>query len=138
MEIEFTKISSYQGSESKEAKVLIGLKSDIKDRHVILVEDIIDSGKTMSILIPDLMKKGPKSLKLASLLLKSDNLIHDVKIDYLAFDIKKEFIVGYGLDFVNIYQLYYQNINIYFLFYSNQDEFGRNFPDIWIAKDELT
>jgi hypoxanthine phosphoribosyltransferase len=57
----------------------------------------------MSILIPDLMKKGPKSLKLASLLLKRDNLQCEVKIDYLAFDIKKEFIVGYGLDFVFLF-----------------------------------
>lgn len=99
-EVSFIKLSSYRGLRSGgDVTSLIGLEIDIKDRHIILVEDIVDSGNTMQKLLPDLMALKPASLALAVLLLKPDAMDHPVEIDYLGFEIPPEFVVGYGLDY---------------------------------------
>lgn len=102
-EVSFIKLSSYEGTEST-GKVLtvIGLSDSIKDRHVVIVEDIIDTGKTLSELLPIINEKQPASVKVASFLSKPDARTHDVPIDYKGFDIPDKFVVGYGLDFDGI------------------------------------
>ena len=99
-EISFIKLSSYKGTQST-GNVLnvIGLNEDIKDRHVIIVEDIIDTGKTLSSLLPELQKQQPASLKVATFLSKPDARTHEVPIDYQCVDIPNKFVVGYGLDY---------------------------------------
>lgn len=102
-EVSFIKLSSYKGTEST-GKVLtvIGLSDSIKDRHVVIVEDIIDTGKTLSELLPIINEKQPASVKVASFLSKPDARTHNVPIDYKGFDIPDKFVVGYGLDFDGI------------------------------------
>jgi len=99
-EIAFIKLASYKGTTST-GKVLtaIGLDADIHDRHVIIVEDIVDTGKTLGTFIPTLEHTQPKSLKLATLLHKPEATVFPIKIDYLCFTIPNKFVVGYGLDF---------------------------------------
>ena len=85
-------------SSGKVASV-IGLDIDIKGRHVIIVEDIIDTGNTMHSFIPELKALEPASIALASLLVKPEALEHDIPIDYIGFEIPNRFVVGYGLDY---------------------------------------
>lgn len=99
-EITFVRMSSYEGTSSTgNVKELIGLKEDIEGRTVIIVEDIIDSGLTMKELLGILRGKHPRDLRIASLLVKPDNLKVDLDINYRCFDIPNDFIVGYGLDY---------------------------------------
>ena len=99
-EISFVKLASYRGLESSgNVSTLIGLETDVTDRHVILVEDIIDSGKTLSEFIPVLKNAGPASTALVSLLVKPDSIKHPIQIDYQGFEIPPAFVIGYGLDF---------------------------------------
>ncbi|MCB0699059.1 MAG: hypoxanthine phosphoribosyltransferase [Chitinophagales bacterium] len=99
-EISFIKLSSYQGTESTGSVLtVIGLKEDVNDRHVLVVEDIIDTGKTLSELLPIINAQHPASLKVVSLLSKPDARTHDVPIDYIGFEIPDKFVVGYGLDY---------------------------------------
>jgi len=99
-ELSFIKVSSYRGLASGgKVETVIGLNIPLQDRPVIIVEDIIDSGTTMSALLPDLRKLGPESLALAVLLLKPECLQHPLTIDYLGFEIPDRFVVGYGLDY---------------------------------------
>ncbi len=99
-EITFVRMSSYEGTSSTgNVKELIGLKEDIEGRTVIIVEDIIDSGLTMKELLAILRGKHPRDLRIASLLVKPDNLKVDLDINYRCFDIPNDFIVGYGLDY---------------------------------------
>ena len=72
---------------------------DLKDRHLIIVEDIIDTGNTMAAFIPELKKYEPSSIRLASILVKPDALKHDITTDYPGFIIPNKFVVGYGLDY---------------------------------------
>lgn len=72
---------------------------DIKDRHIILVEDIIDTGKTLHYFIQELQKREPASIAIASLLLKPEALEHPLDIEYLGFEIPNKFVIGYGLDY---------------------------------------
>lgn len=101
VKIEFIRVSSYnEGTESSgEIKMKLDLKDSIKGKDVIVVEDIIDTGRTLSYLIKYLKMKKPNSLKLCALLDKPERRIKkDVKVDYTGFQIPDEFVVGYGLD----------------------------------------
>lgn len=99
-EVSFIKLSSYTGMQSTgDVKTLIGLNNSISGRHVILVEDIIDTGKTIHELLPLVQAKEPASVRLASILSKPDARTHDVQIDYTGFEIPDKFVVGYGLDY---------------------------------------
>lgn len=99
-DITFVKLSSYEGTSSTgKIKTVIGLEEDLKNRDIIVVEDIVDTGKTMHTFLHDLQKSKPASVKLVSLLSKPDSLQHEVKIDYLGFEIPDLFVVGYGLDY---------------------------------------
>jgi len=99
-EICFIKLASYKGVKST-GKVItaIGLDVDLYKREVIIVEDIVDTGKTLSQFLPQLEHHHPASLSIASLLHKPDAMIHPIKIDYLGFTIPDRFVVGYGLDY---------------------------------------
>lgn len=99
-EISFVRMASYEGTSSTgQVKQLLGLKEDIKDRTVVIVEDIIDSGLTMKNLLELLQSKGPKDIRIASLLVKPGNLKVELDIPYCCFNIPNDFIVGYGLDY---------------------------------------
>ena len=98
-EITFIRLKSYEGMASTGVvKEVIGLSEDIKDRTVIIVEDIVDTGKTIHNLLEDLKKKQPAKLKVATLLFKPQALECDVKPDYVGFEIPKKFVIGFGLD----------------------------------------
>jgi hypoxanthine phosphoribosyltransferase len=100
-QVDFVKISSY-GDRLKSSEVLnyhLDLSSDIKDRDVLIVEDIVDSGRTISNLLANLRSRGPRSISLVALLHKPEATVTKIKIDYLGFSIPNKFVVGYGLDF---------------------------------------
>lgn len=105
--IDFVKVSSYEGTESVgEIKECSGLKRPIKGENVIVVEDIVDTGKSMNFLLDYLNKQEPKSLKLCSFLDKPsrrDKQI-DIKLDYVVFEIPDYFVIGYGLDYNEQYR----------------------------------
>ena len=99
-EIQFVKVSSYQGTQSSGSiKEVIGLNQDLTDRHVVILEDIIDTGLTMDFLLKDFNRFKPKSLAICSLLVKPDAMQVPLKINYIGFEVANEFLVGYGLDF---------------------------------------
>lgn len=99
-EICFIKLASYKGTKSTGHVITaIGLDTDITDRHVIILEDIIDTGKTMNEFLPQLYNQHPASLKVAVLLHKPDASIFPVNIDYCCFSIPNKFVLGYGLDY---------------------------------------
>lgn len=99
-EICFIKLASYKGVKST-GKVItaIGLDAELYGRDVIIVEDIVDTGKTLSQFLPQLEHHHPASLKVASLLHKPDACVHPIQIDYLGFTIPDKFVLGYGLDY---------------------------------------
>jgi len=99
-EICFIKLASYKGVKST-GKVItaIGLDAEIYNRDVIIVEDIVDTGKTLSQFLPTLEHQHPASLKIAALLHKPSATIHEINIDYLGFTIPDKFVLGYGLDY---------------------------------------
>ena len=109
----FLKLSSYNGLNStNQVKSLIGFNQDISNRHIVVVEDIIDTGVTMESIKNQLEAKNPASVKLATLLHKPSAFQKDYPIDYIGFEIPNDFIVGYGLD----YNEYGRNLkNIYTL-----------------------
>jgi len=78
---------------------VLGVDFPVEDRHIIIVEDIIDSGNTLSIFLPQLMELQPASVSVASFLLKPDALKHDLEIDYIGYKIPPKFVIGYGLDY---------------------------------------
>ncbi|MEY3351653.1 MAG: hypoxanthine phosphoribosyltransferase [Bacteroidota bacterium] len=99
-EISFIKLASYKGTHSTGNVITaIGLETEIYQRHVIVIEDIVDTGKTMSIFLPQLTHQQPQSLKVCALLHKKAATIHPMQIDYLGFEIPNLFVVGYGLDY---------------------------------------
>jgi len=100
VEIDFVKLSSYgSGTEtSGKVKIVQGLKAPIKDRDVLVVEDIVDSGLTVSFLMKYLQKKKPASLKLCALTDKPSRHKAPLAIDYLGFTVPNKFIIGYGID----------------------------------------
>ena len=99
-EICFIKLASYKGTKST-GNVLtsIGLDISLTDRHVVIIEDIVDTGKTLNEFLPQLLIQQPASLKIAALLHKPDALKHPIKIDYLGFNVPDKFLLGYGLDY---------------------------------------
>jgi hypoxanthine phosphoribosyltransferase len=99
-EISFIKLASYKGTRSSGHVITsIGLDESLKDRHVVILEDIVDTGKTLSEFLPQLYDQQPASLKIAALLHKPDALKHPLKIDYLGFNVPDKFLLGYGLDY---------------------------------------
>lgn len=114
-EVSFVKMSSYKGIISTgKVKEIYGLEEDLKGRTVVVVEDIVDTGHTMSLILDQLACDEPADVKVATLLLKPDALKVEVKLDYVALRIPSDFIVGYGLDY---------------------DGYGRNLPDIYKIKN---
>ena len=106
LNIDFMVASSYgSGTEtSGSVKIKKDLDVDIKGRHVLLVEDIIDSGRTLSYLMDILGKRNPRSLRLCTLLDKPERRVTPVEVDYTCFNIPDEFVVGYGLDYAQKYR----------------------------------
>jgi hypoxanthine phosphoribosyltransferase len=99
-EICFIKLASYKGTKSTgQVITAIGLDTDIVGRHVIVLEDIIDTGKTMSEFLPQLHNQQPASLKIAALLHKPEATTYPIQIDYLGFSVPDKFLLGYGLDY---------------------------------------
>lgn len=111
-EISFVKYKSYSGTQStNNINILIGAKTEeVKGRNVVVVEDIVDSGLTMSKLRKDLEEAGAESIRIATMLFKPESFKFDFRIDYIGMNIGKDFIVGYGLDY---------------------NEFGRNLREIY-------
>ncbi|RFM26060.1 hypoxanthine phosphoribosyltransferase [Deminuibacter soli] len=110
-EICFIKLASYKGTKSTGHVITaIGLDTDITGRDIIVLEDIIDTGKTLSQFLPQLINQQPASLKIAVLLHKPEATVYPVHIDYCCFSIPNKFVVGYGLDY---------------------DGLGRNLPEIY-------
>lgn len=113
--ISFVKLASYKGTTSTGNVVTaIGLEENLNGRHVIIVEDIIDTGKTLSAFLPELQQRSPASLKIATFLSKPEALKHPVHADYCGFEIANKFVVGYGLD---------------------HDGHGRNIPELYIIEE---
>ncbi len=99
-EICFIKLASYKGTKSTgQVITAIGLDTDIVDRHVVVLEDIIDTGKTMNEFLPQLLNQQPASLKIAALLHKPEATAYPITIDYLGFSVPDKFLLGYGLDY---------------------------------------
>ena len=99
-ELCFIKLASYKGMKSSGKVVTsIGLEEDIFGKEVVIVEDIVDTGKTLHRFLPKLMHQQPQSLKIATLLHKSEATEYPLKLDYIGFDIPNKFVVGYGLDY---------------------------------------
>lgn len=111
-EVSCIKVSSYGGglTSTNKVKSLIGLNTDINNRDVIIIEDIVDTGLTISSLIQQLNESNPSSIRIAALTFKREAYKAEAPIDYVALEIPNKFIVGYGLDY---------------------DELGRNLPDIY-------
>lgn len=105
-ELDFMGISSYgAGTTSSGAvQIIMDLKTPITDRNVLIVEDIIDSGRTLDYMRRNLLARGPASLRICSLLSKPARREVDVTVDYTGFEIPDEFVVGYGLDFAEEYR----------------------------------
>jgi hypoxanthine phosphoribosyltransferase len=99
-------ISSY-GSGTKSSgvvRILKDLDTDIAGRHVLIVEDVIDTGLTLSWLVANLQSRGPASVRIAALLRKPDAMQMEIAVDYVGFDIPNAFVVGYGLDYDEKYR----------------------------------
>jgi len=114
-EISFVKLSSYSGTQTTgEVSELIGLAQDIRNRNVIILEDIIDTGITLEKIISLLEKENVADIKIATLLFKPDAYTKEIHIDFIGKSIENKFVVGYGLDY---------------------DEIGRNLPHIYKLKN---
>ncbi|MBK9570910.1 MAG: hypoxanthine phosphoribosyltransferase [Chitinophagaceae bacterium] len=99
-ELCFIKLASYKGMKSSGNVVTsIGLEDDLFDKEVIIVEDIVDTGKTLHNFLPKLLHQQPQSLKIATLLHKTDATEYPLTLDYVGFTIPNKFVVGYGLDY---------------------------------------
>ena len=110
-EICFIKLASYKGTTSAEHVITsIGLDTNISGKHVIILEDIMDTSKTLHQFLPQLYNQHPASLKIAAMLHKKDATVYNVPLDYCCFSIPDKFVVGFGLDY---------------------DGFGRNIPAIY-------
>ncbi len=115
-EISFIKLASYKGTTSSGNVITaIGLEESLHERHIILLEDIIDTGKTLHTFLPQLQHQMPASIEIASLLTKPAALQYPVTARYIGFEIPDKFVVGYGLDY---------------------DGLGRNLPEIYQLKNE--
>lgn len=114
-EITFIRVSSYQSTESTgKVKQILGLKEDIQNRDIIIIEDIVDTGMTMQEILGQLASQKPASIKIMTMLFKPTALKVPLKLDYVGFEIENKFVVGYGLDY---------------------DGLGRNLDAIWVLKE---
>lgn len=104
--LDFMSVSSYGGDTKSSGviKIVKDLDEPLRDKNVIVVEDIVDSGRTLSYLLDMLKARGPKSMAFCTLLDKPDRRVIDVKVDYTGFQIPDEFVVGYGLDYDQRYR----------------------------------
>ncbi len=105
--IDFMAISSYGGTRIESSgvvRILMDLNSNIENRNVLIVEDIIDTGRTLQYITENLRTRNPASLKICTLLNKPSRREVNVSLDYVGFDIPNEFVVGYGLDYNEIYR----------------------------------
>ena len=113
-EVAFIRLSSYHGTYSTgEVKSLLGLSHSITGRNIIILEDIVDTGETISYLVNELAGQKPSSMRVAALLFKPTALKTNVHPDYTGFEVEPDFLVGYGLDY---------------------DGYGRNLKDIYVLK----
>jgi hypoxanthine phosphoribosyltransferase len=111
-EVSFVKLASYHGTQSTgEVNELIGLSEDIKNRNVIIIEDIVDTGVTLEKIHQLLLKNQVNSISVVTLLFKPDSYKKNITVDFSCFNIPNDFVVGYGLDY---------------------DGFGRNLKDIYV------
>ena len=112
--VSFVKVSSYAGTASSgQLKTLIGLEESLFNQHIIIVEDIVDTGLTLVRMLDELKSLGAKSVEVAALLRKQPARDKDIPIRYVGFEIENEFVLGYGLDY---------------------DGLGRNYRDIYQGK----
>lgn len=103
--IDFMKVSSYEGTEStKKINFKLDISTDITNKNVIIVEDIIDTGRTLTYLKDYLAKRSPKSIKLCTLLDKKERREFKLEADYVCFNIPDKFVIGYGLDYDEKYR----------------------------------
>ena len=104
--MDFMSVGSYGDGTTSSGVVRIvkDLDESLEGKDVLVVEDIIDSGRTLYYLLDVLQKRGPKSMKLCTLLDKPDRRVRDVRVDYVGFEIPDEFVVGYGLDYAQRYR----------------------------------
>ncbi len=114
-EVSFVKLASYHGTSSGEVKELVGLNEDLEGRNIVIVEDIVDSGKTIEHILEQVNSQRPESVKVASFLFKPEVFKKDFTIDYIGLEIANDFIVGYGLDYNGL---------------------GRNLRDIYVIKEK--
>jgi hypoxanthine phosphoribosyltransferase len=115
LRVTFVKLASYQGITSTgRVKKLIGINEVLKDKTVVIVEDIIDTGNTIESMIAQVSAFNPKKVMVASLLLKPDLYTKDIHPDYVGFRIPSRFVVGYGLDYNGL---------------------GRNLPDLYVVEE---
>jgi hypoxanthine phosphoribosyltransferase len=99
-EISFVKLASYQGTTSTgKIKEVLGINEDLTGRHLVIVEDIVDTGQTMKQMIESLGTRNPASVHICTLFVKPDKLLEPIDIEYACFSIPNDFIVGYGLDY---------------------------------------
>ena len=105
-EVDFFKLSSYGDEKisSGKVKLLKELNADVTDRHLIIVEDIVDSGLSISYIEEMFKDHNPASMRVASLLVKPNSIKYKVKIDYIGFEIPDKFVIGYGLDYAQKYR----------------------------------
>lgn len=103
--LDFMKVSSYEGTESTGTiNIKQDLTMDIEGKHVLIVEDIIDTGRTLKRLKEELLKRNPASLKITCLMDKKERRVVDLEADYVCFDIPNKFVVGYGFDIDDKYR----------------------------------
>ena len=115
-EVEFVRLKSYDGDTStNKVKMLYDFNRNLKGRDIIIIEDIIDTGNTLKFLYKKILELNPKSISIASFLVKPDKNKFKFKIDYIGFEIPSDFVVGYGLDYNEKYR------NLGSLFYLTND-----------------
>lgn len=111
-QISFVKLASYSGTSSTgNFSELIGLNESVEGKNIVIIEDIVDSGGTMEVIVNKLKKLKPKTLRIATLLFKPQSYQKNLKIDYIGLEIPEQFIIGYGLDY---------------------NGYGRNLEDIYV------
>jgi hypoxanthine phosphoribosyltransferase len=99
-EVSFVKLKSYVGTESTGAlTTMLGLDADLEGRHVVLLEDIVDTGRTLFKFLPELEKLNPASVSILTLLNKPDAMEHEIPMKYIGFKVPNNFLIGYGLDY---------------------------------------
>jgi hypoxanthine phosphoribosyltransferase len=109
--ISFVKLASYEGTKSSGTiKELIGWNEDIKNKYIIIIEDIVDTGNTLERIVDELVIRKAAGIKIATLLFKPQAYTKEIHLDYIGFEIPNEFVIGFGLDY---------------------DGYGRNFPSIY-------